>query len=599
MDDERPNRGDRDNDRRRNTDGRSERPNARNDRGGSAREPRRDGSPSSSYRGGSAGGTGGRGNGGRGYSGAGRSGSRDGERGYAPRDGDGPRGNRDRAPQRGGRDGAPTGGTRDGERRYPPRDGDARRGGRDGAKSYGASRGSTDGRSYGARNASTSGRSDGARRQDSGDGARGASRGYNKPDGNSRYGKPEGGSRYGKSAGGDREGRPTGDRRYGNSSSSSRYGKPDGERRSNNAGGERRYGSSGGSSAYGARSGGPGARSHSDNRGGRETGRGYGSRDDSQRPEPWQNPNRPSENLPVRARHDDPVVPDDVEPKDLDKAARVELKTLTKENSDWVARHLAMAGILIDTDPELAHRHAISASRKGGRVGIVRETVGLTAYAVGDFSLALRELRTFRRITGSNDQLPVMVDCERGLGRPKEALELGRSVDRTALSPDIQVELAIAMSGARLDLGQEEEALVELEIPQLDPNTAYPYSPRLYRAYAEVLDGLGREDEANGWIARAEVAEEAFGIDADGFPLDEDNDVEVVELVDEELDDDADGTDNADDADTAGDADEDSVSETAHGDGGAGEDVASEDPAVDEPPVAQASGSDASTDAKE
>lgn len=194
-----------------------------------------------------------------------------------------------------------------------------------------------------------------------------------------------------------------------------------------------------------------------------------------------------------------------------------------------------MAGILIDEDPALAHRHALSAARKAGRVGIVRETVGLTAYATGDFALALRELRTFRRITGSNDQIPVMVDCERGLGRPKEALELGRSVDRSTLDPGTQVDLAIAMSGARLDLGDDEQALVELEIPQLDRNTAFRYSPRLYRAYAEVLVGLGREDEASDWIARAEVAEEALGIDEDGFPLNEgeDLDIEIVELVDE------------------------------------------------------------------
>lgn len=87
-----------------------------------------------------------------------------------------------------------------------------------------------------------------------------------------------------------------------------------------------------------------------------------------------------------------------------------------------------MAARLIDTEPALAHRHAQAASRKAGRVGVVRETVGLTAYATGDFSLALRELRTFRRITGSNTQVPIMADCERALGRPHEALEDRKSV---------------------------------------------------------------------------------------------------------------------------------------------------------------------------
>ena len=175
----------------------------------------------------------------------------------------------------------------------------------------------------------------------------------------------------------------------------------------------------------------------------------------------------------ARPRHDDPVIPDDVAANQLDRAARIELKTLSKDNADWVARHLVMAGRLIDTDAALAHRHALAAARRAGRIGVVRETTAITAYATGDFALALRELRTYRRITGRDDQLPLMVDSERGVGRPQQALELGRSVDRATLDPAVQASLAIAMSGARLDLGQPELALTELEIPQLDPEVAF------------------------------------------------------------------------------------------------------------------------------
>src|SRR5690606_7578538 len=133
---------------------------------------------------------------------------------------------------------------------------------------------------------------------------------------------------------------------------------------------------------------------------------------------------------------------------------------------EGVAVHLVMAARLIDSDPHLAHRHATSAARRAGRIAVVRETLAITAYATEDYALALRELRTYRRISGRDDQLPMMVDSERGLGRPDRALELGRSVDRATLPVDVQVELAIAMSGARLDLEQREAALVELEIPQ-------------------------------------------------------------------------------------------------------------------------------------
>ena len=212
----------------------------------------------------------------------------------------------------------------------------------------------------------------------------------------------------------------------------------------------------------------------------------------------------------VRTRHDDPDIPDSVKPDDLDRVARNELKTLTKENAEWVARHLVMAATLIDDDPTRAHQHALSAARRAGRIGVVRETLAITAYETGDYALALRELRTYRRITGSNDQLPLMVDSERGVGRPERALELGRTVDRAELSPAVRVALSIAMSGARLDLGQSDMALAELQVPELDPNKAFEWSPELFAAYAEVLGELERSDEAAVWRKRAIVAAEVL-----------------------------------------------------------------------------------------
>ncbi|HWM35074.1 MAG TPA: hypothetical protein VNR36_12655 [Pseudolysinimonas sp.] len=227
-------------------------------------------------------------------------------------------------------------------------------------------------------------------------------------------------------------------------------------------------------------------------------------------------------------RHDDPHIPEDVAANQLDKVARAELKTLSKDNADWVAKHLVMAARLIGEDPALAHRHALAAARRAGRVGVVRETVAITAYATGDFALALRELRTHRRISGSNDQLPLMVDSERGVGRPDRALELGRSVPRSELPVPVQVELAVAMSGARLDQGDPEAALRELQIPQLDPDRAFEWSPGLFDAYATVLEELGRADEAAEWFARADRAAVALSEAADPDGGD------IVEIVEED-----------------------------------------------------------------
>jgi tetratricopeptide (TPR) repeat protein len=177
-----------------------------------------------------------------------------------------------------------------------------------------------------------------------------------------------------------------------------------------------------------------------------------------------------------------------------------------------------MAGRLIDEEPELAFQHALAASRRGGRLAAVREAVGLTAYAAGHYGEALREFRTYRRISGSNVHLPVMADCERGLGRPDRALDVVRSEEANDLDAPGKVELAIVAAGARTDLGQLDAAVAELEIAQLDINRAFSYSPRLFRAYADALAAVGRTDEAAKWQKQAVVAENALGLGVDEEP---------------------------------------------------------------------------------
>jgi hypothetical protein len=217
-----------------------------------------------------------------------------------------------------------------------------------------------------------------------------------------------------------------------------------------------------------------------------------------------------SANRPDRERS--PEIDEDVTGKELDRATQHQIKTLESNSAEWVARHLVMAGRLLDDEPELAFQHALAASRRGGRLAAVREAVGLTAYAAGHYGEALREFRTYRRISGSNVHLPVMADCERGLGRPDRALDVVRSEEAQDLDAPGKVELAIVASGARADLGQLDAAVAELEIPQLDINRAFSYSPRLFRAYADALTAVGRETEAGKWQRQAVVAEEALGL---------------------------------------------------------------------------------------
>lgn len=229
---------------------------------------------------------------------------------------------------------------------------------------------------------------------------------------------------------------------------------------------------------------------------------GRGQRSEQERPD-WQKRVHRDQDV-----EKSPLIPSQITPEDLDMGVRVQLKTLTAENAEMVARHLAMVSLLINDDPNLAHKHALAASRRASRLAVVHETLGLTAYAIGDFALALRELLTHRRLSGSNDQLPIIVDSERGMGRPERALEAVVGVDRSKLPVGVRINLAIALSGARLDLGQAKLAKQELEIKELSPKQVFEQSPLLFRSYAEVLRELGADGDE--WEALANRAEKAF-----------------------------------------------------------------------------------------
>ena len=108
----------------------------------------------------------------------------------------------------------------------------------------------------------------------------------------------------------------------------------------------------------------------------------------------------------------DPVVPESVSARDLDAESRRRLASLSKDNADRVARHLVYAGSMMDVDPELSYEHARAACRSAARIDIVREALGLSAYLTGRYSEALRELRTFRRMTDDYAHAAIEADSE-------------------------------------------------------------------------------------------------------------------------------------------------------------------------------------------
>ena len=191
-----------------------------------------------------------------------------------------------------------------------------------------------------------------------------------------------------------------------------------------------------------------------------------------------------------------PTLSSDIEARQLAPEIRRELTTLDKNTADFVARHLVAAGELLDEDPEAALEHARAARERSGRIPAAREAVGIAAYRCGDWAQALAELRAARRLGSKSPLLPLIADCERGLGRPERAIELARSPEAAQLAGDDADEL-----------GQMDQALAILSTPHLDPTLTGQTAARLFYAYAETLLALDKGDEALQWFINAAAAD--------------------------------------------------------------------------------------------
>jgi len=226
----------------------------------------------------------------------------------------------------------------------------------------------------------------------------------------------------------------------------------------------------------------------------------------------------------TRNRPPEPALPQSVTARDLDPVVRRDLTSLDKTNSENVARHLVMVSQLLAEDPALALEHARAAQRRAGRIAVVRETLGVAAYSAGEWAEALTELRAAKRMSGDVLLLPLIADCERGLGRPERAVEVARSEEARSLSGEAAAELRIVESGARLDLGEPEKAIVTLQTADLDPSRTGTEAARYFYAYAAALLAGGRRDDAITWFMNSAAAD-----------LDDETDAELrlTELADD------------------------------------------------------------------
>ena len=77
-----------------------------------------------------------------------------------------------------------------------------------------------------------------------------------------------------------------------------------------------------------------------------------------------------------------------------------------------------------------ALEEARQAKELASRDATIREILALSAYRLGQWDLALRELRTFRRFTGEATHMPLEMDVLRALGRADDVRDVWKQFSR-------------------------------------------------------------------------------------------------------------------------------------------------------------------------
>ena len=197
---------------------------------------------------------------------------------------------------------------------------------------------------------------------------------------------------------------------------------------------------------------------------------------------PPQTPATVRRRRPAEPRFAEPPLADDIDARDLDRGARAGLRSLPKDLAEKIApapRRGRPRSSTTTRRPRSPTRSTPAASRRGSPS--CAKAYGVAAYRTGDYATALAELRAVRRMTGDPSYLPMMADCERGLGRPERALALVARPRRRAAGAGRAGRAGDRRVGARRDRGEAKAAVVALQGPDSTARRAAVDGPALVR----------------------------------------------------------------------------------------------------------------------
>ena len=92
----------------------------------------------------------------------------------------------------------------------------------------------------------------------------------------------------------------------------------------------------------------------------------------------------------------------------------------------------------------------------------VRELAGLAAYRSGRWRSAASHLEAYGRLSDSTEHLPVLMDCQRAMHKPKKVAALWAELRQSSPDPDVLAEGRIVAAAALADAGDLTGAIAML-----------------------------------------------------------------------------------------------------------------------------------------
>jgi len=148
-------------------------------------------------------------------------------------------------------------------------------------------------------------------------------------------------------------------------------------------------------------------------------------------------------------------------------------------------------------------------------VAAVRELAGLAAYRTGKWREALKHLQAFSALTDSTEHIPVLMDCQRALRKPKKVADLWSDLRQSSPEPDVLAEGRIVAAASLAETGDLQGAISMLSTAGASKALRNPSNRHIRQWYllADLYERAGDVPRAREFFERvARVDREAYDV---------------------------------------------------------------------------------------